>query len=549
MDRSVVLSAAAFFIALGVSSLLVPPIAHFARLWGWLDRPAGIKRHTRETPYGGGLAIIGGSFLSLILLHGFDLPGSTLWILLSSALVLLGGAWDDWRPLAVVPKLALQTLAAALLAAADLRLKIEILPVALNYVLTILWLVGMTNAVNIIDIMDGLCGGVCGVAALAFGVIGILTGDPALAVLGMALSGAIAGFLVFNFEPARIFMGDTGAQFIGFTLAASALQGSYTAFNDIALLAPVLILGIPIYDTALVSFFRLRRGASPFHGSPDHLALRLRKMGWSVPATVRICILATALLCAVAAAAVQVNLGVALSLYGAVLVMALFAAVRLSRVDIEADVARPATEPGRRFLVGVTGSIGAGKTTFCTLLSKALHALGKPAALVLDADMIAREVLDDAFGAVVGKPDSIAEKLVARFGNDIVTPAGSLDRRLLAARAFADDASAAALNAIVHPVVREICLAMTRERPGIYILDVPLLFEAGFDRDCDVTIAVVADDDKRRSRAARFEDFENRQARQWTQKRKALAAKHVVENNGTLDDLYPKAVEIAKKLL
>ncbi len=298
-----------------------------------IDHPAGIKNHAAPVPYGGGVAMYLGTIAALLAYHGFTFPPITLAILTASTVIFLGGLWDDRRPLGVAPKFAIQIAAALTLIICGVHLSIQILPRWMNLGLTIFWLVAMSNAVNMIDIMDGLAGGVTGIAALTFGLIGLLFGEMDLAILSLGLAASIFGFLIYNLQPARIFMGDAGAQFLGFTLGAAAVQGAYTTFNSIALLAPVLILGLPLYDMALVSVIRLERGHSPFRGSADHVALRLRRMGLSVAWTVRICYLGTAILCVAAVAATMVSLEYASWIYGATFLAAILCGFRLADVE------------------------------------------------------------------------------------------------------------------------------------------------------------------------------------------------------------------------
>lgn len=320
-----------------ICALATPIIAYAAKRCGWTDKPGGLKNHPAPVPYGGGIAIAVATFLSVQIFGRGEIPVFSA-LFLPSALVLLGGIWDDVTPLSVAPKFLIQFTAAILVVGAGVHLEIRALPVSLNIALTLFWIVGMTNAVNIIDIMDGLAGGVCGIAALTFGLIGILTGDFMPAVLGLALCGALSGFLVFNFHPARIFMGDAGSQLAGFLLAVTAILDAYTANNDIALIAPALILGIPIYDTLAVSYFRLRKGSSPFHGSPDHVALKLNRKGLSIQATVRFLLFVSLLLSGAATVATLVPAAIAAAMYSLVSLLAVWFTVYLYR--FEASVTR-----------------------------------------------------------------------------------------------------------------------------------------------------------------------------------------------------------------
>jgi UDP-GlcNAc:undecaprenyl-phosphate GlcNAc-1-phosphate transferase len=148
------------------------------------------------------------------------------------------------------------------------------------------WLIGIINAFNIIDVMDGLSSGVAFICSLILFVIGVLNNSMVIAIMAVALGGSLLGFLRYNFEPAKIYLGDTGSMFIGMMMGALAMIGNYTSNNTVACLAPVLILGIPIFDTLFVMYIRYRRGMSVIAGSPDHFALRLRKWRLTTKQTV-----------------------------------------------------------------------------------------------------------------------------------------------------------------------------------------------------------------------------------------------------------------------
>ncbi len=195
-----------------------------------------------------------------------------------------------------------------------------------------------------------------------------------------------------------------------------------------------------------------------------------------------------------------------------------------------------------RLVVGVTGAIGGGKSSFARFLEEAFRARGV-SATILDADQVARRLVEDAPEA-----PEVRGELAARFGADVLRADGTLDRALLAARGFADDASAADLNAILHPrVLAATDRAITGE--GVFLLDVPLLFESGMDRLCDETIVVTAPRAERLRRASRFADAEERERRQWPEARKAAAADHVIANDATLAELAVQARALAEKLL
>jgi UDP-GlcNAc:undecaprenyl-phosphate/decaprenyl-phosphate GlcNAc-1-phosphate transferase len=193
--------------------------------------------------------------------------------------VAIMGLADDLFSLTPAVKFLFEILAAVLLIA--FGMKLEFLPSHpfLGYLLTIFWVVAVTNAVNLIDIMDGLAGGVSVIACLGFVLVPFLDTQSYVHLTAAALGGSVLGFLPYNYQPARIYMGDSGALFLGFVLAGIAMGHGYTQINVVALCAPLFILGIPLYDTALIMMLRFLKGRSMFRGSNDHLAIRLRTIG------------------------------------------------------------------------------------------------------------------------------------------------------------------------------------------------------------------------------------------------------------------------------
>ncbi len=252
-----------------------------------VDRPDGsLKNHRAPIPYLGGLAIYVAFLLALALVFQFD--QRVLGILLAGTIVVLLGLIDDFGVLGVGPKFAGQFIAAWVLLKSDIAIHIAILPEWLTALLSILWIVGLANAFNIIDVMDGLAAGTALIASLFLLIVSVLNGQAAIAVLTAALAGSILGFLRYNYHPALIFMGDCGSLFLGMTLASLAMIGKYDTYNSVGYLSPLLILGIPLFDTGYVVVRRILRGRSPFRGSPDHFALRMRAAGFSVRGIVNI---------------------------------------------------------------------------------------------------------------------------------------------------------------------------------------------------------------------------------------------------------------------
>jgi len=320
----------------GVLALLLTPLMRaMARKTGVVDLPDGLKRHGKPTPYLGGLAIYLAFMLSLLfvlLLQG-SVSSEVLGLIAGGTIICGLGVLDDCKRLSVSTKLFGQLVAAGTLVISGLRLEIIYFPLYLNVVLSIVWIVGITNALNIVDIMDGLAASVACIAAATFFFIAVATGDLFTAVASAALAGACVGFAGYNWYPASIFMGDAGSLFIGFMLAAASISASYTARNNIALLSPLLILAVPIYDTSYVSVLRMARKRSPFRGSPDHFALRLKAIGLKDQHVVLIICLISLVLCEASYIATTVNVFGALFIYLLTVITFIVAGKVLSRVE------------------------------------------------------------------------------------------------------------------------------------------------------------------------------------------------------------------------
>lgn len=273
--------------ALALTAALVPLVIRLARRTGFLDHPGPRKIHAEPMPYGGGFAVAAGFFAALGAAVALDLPhlgAKTLWIYSLGSLVMLAvGAVDDRHRLSPRVKLLAQTLAAAGVAAGGERLEVFNAGPWIGGAVTVLWIVAVTNAFNLLDHMDGLSSGVAAIALAAFGVVALQTGQPGMAAAVAPLLGACAGFLLWNFPPAKIFLGDAGSLFIGFWLAC--LTVSFTFYREKYLLytygVPIAVLAVPLFDTASVVLIRLKRRAPIFQGDTNHLAHRLSALGMS----------------------------------------------------------------------------------------------------------------------------------------------------------------------------------------------------------------------------------------------------------------------------
>ena len=274
-----------FVLSLFLSLYLTPVFREAALKFGIVDRPSGpLKKHAEPVPYLGGLAV----YLSFLLTTAFIYQYSreVLGILLAGAIIVILGLVDDLGVLSPSVKLFGQLVAATVLVKASIYIKLSILPAWVAVALTILWVMAITNAFNLIDIMDGLASGVGAIAALVLVIINYQSGKELIVPLSVALAGSLIGFLRHNFKPAKIYLGDTGSLFIGLMLAALSMNGAYTRVSLVGVLAPILILGVPVFDMLLVIYIRFRRGIPVMQGSSDHFALRLRKWRLSVVQTV-----------------------------------------------------------------------------------------------------------------------------------------------------------------------------------------------------------------------------------------------------------------------
>lgn len=270
---------AAFAVAFALSLYFTPVIRKGAIAYGVVDTPdGGLKVHKEPVAYLGGVAIYLSFLFALAFTYDFD--KEVLGLLLAASIVVMLGLFDDLKVLTPEVKLIGQIVAALVLIKAGIMIRLTFLPEWALYALTLLWLVGMTNAINLIDVSDGLAAGTSAIAGIFLYGISVWNGHTTIAMLTLALVGASLGFLAFNRPPARIYLGDAGSMFLGFMLGALAMSGHYTFNHHVGALAPVVILGVPIFDTFFVMGVRAVRGLPLMQGSPDHFAVRLRNHGY-----------------------------------------------------------------------------------------------------------------------------------------------------------------------------------------------------------------------------------------------------------------------------
>ncbi|MEB3223932.1 MAG: MraY family glycosyltransferase [Candidatus Sericytochromatia bacterium] len=277
------------------TDLLIPWVTRLAHHFGRVDTPDARKVHTVPIPRLGGIAIFAGFLVAVAAIEllepgpVFPRTGPFMGLLVGAAMIFMLGIADDLKPLPARFKLVVQIFAAAVAFWLGVRIEVlsnpaggvMILPMWVSMGLTVFWLVGITNTVNLIDGLDGLAGGVSLIAASTTAVIALQTKQPALALLALALVGSTVGFLRYNWNPAKIFMGDSGSLFLGFTLAAISVVGLLKVAATAAVLVPVLILGVPIFDTAFAIVRRALQRRPIFSPDRGHLHHRLLGLGFS----------------------------------------------------------------------------------------------------------------------------------------------------------------------------------------------------------------------------------------------------------------------------
>lgn len=301
--------------------------------YGIVDRPDGRLKHQREpVPYLGGLAIYVAFLVSLT--FTFEFRHDVLGIVLAGTLAMVLGLIDDFGVLSPRTKLAGQCLAVFVLIKSGIRIEIGAFPEWLDVALTVFWMIGLINAFNLLDIMDGLSAGVGLVSSVFLLAVALLNGDTTIAFMVTALAGSLLGFLGHNFHPAKIYMGDAGALFLGLMVGALAMIGKYPGSHSVALITPVLILGVPIFDTLFVMYIRFLRGLPILMGSPDHMAIRLRHWGMTVPQVVLVNYAACAVMGIVGLAVMSVDEPTALVLTGLALAGFVAVTLLLQRVEV-----------------------------------------------------------------------------------------------------------------------------------------------------------------------------------------------------------------------
>lgn len=319
-----------FLIALGVTAVSIPGIRRLAISLGFVDAPAQRKMHSTPIPLMGGVAIYLGAILALALFSN-RVAQSITGVLLALSIVALVGLIDDRVGLPAWAKLGGQFISFLVLLYYGIYVQLPI-PELANYAITFIWLAGISNAINFLDNMDGLSAGVSAVAASFMLLLAVINEQILVSALAAALLGSCLGFLRYNFRPAQIFMGDAGSLFLGFSLAILGLQLRFPENVPVVTwMVPVLILGLPIFDTTLVVFSRIRRGVSPNTAGKDHTSHRLVARGFSQREAVLFLYLVSGVFGLIALFVTQANALEAYIITGTVTAVALYAIWRLDK--------------------------------------------------------------------------------------------------------------------------------------------------------------------------------------------------------------------------
>jgi UDP-GlcNAc:undecaprenyl-phosphate GlcNAc-1-phosphate transferase len=297
----------AFLVAMGVAFALTPVAARLAVRIGAVDRLSERGLARRETPLLGGLAILAGVLVAAAIwleptirlphaAHALRGSSGTVhtWTILAGAVVITAvGAIDDWHPLPPLLKLLGQVGAAVIVVEGGGVVTDVTLPFigALQFpneggVITVIWLVGLMNVVNFSDGVDGLAAGLCAIDGVAFSIIAFDLGVPGAAILAALTAGASLGFLFHNYHPASVFMGDSGANLLGYLLGVAAVVGSLKTNVVVALVVPLVILAVPFLDTGFVIAKRVKYGRKPWAADANHFHHRMARIGFSQRKTV-----------------------------------------------------------------------------------------------------------------------------------------------------------------------------------------------------------------------------------------------------------------------
>ena len=304
--REIGMVAAAMGVALIVALILTPVVKSLAQKVGAVDVPKDNRRmHDHPIPRMGGLAIFFGFMASTLFF--VEMTPQIRGMLLGAVIIVVLGIFDDIYALKASFKFVIQIVAALVAVLSGNVIEIISNPNVfsanlywdlgwLAYPATVIWIVAITNAVNLIDGLDGLACGVSTISSMTLLVIALVVSEADVAILMAALAGGCLGFLPYNMNPAKIFMGDTGSTFLGYILAVVSIQGLFKFYTIISFAVPFLMLGLPIFDTCFAFIRRIAHGQSPMHADRSHVHHRLIDMGFNQKQAVAVLYVVSAIL-------------------------------------------------------------------------------------------------------------------------------------------------------------------------------------------------------------------------------------------------------------
>ncbi|MBR6710813.1 MAG: undecaprenyl/decaprenyl-phosphate alpha-N-acetylglucosaminyl 1-phosphate transferase [Selenomonadaceae bacterium] len=343
----------AFLIAIGAALVVTPGVILLAAKTGAMDAPDARKVHKKPIPRIGGIGIYIAFMAGMLVVMSMnvlteEVSHELIGLLFGGSLIVLLGIIDDYKNLPAKVKLVGQIIAATVLVVVfDVRIDFITDPFG-DYLFlefmaipaTIFWIVGLTNTVNLIDGLDGLAAGVSTIACITIFLVALQQDIMLVAVLTAALAGAAMGFLYYNFNPARIFMGDSGSMFLGYMLAGISIIGAVKCAATIALIVPILALGLPILDTAFAIVRRYRGGVPIFKPDKGHLHHRLLDLGFTQRQAVLLMYVISALLGLSAVALTEVSPQFAILIVGLVVAAVLFGAKKIGILRMNQPVRR-----------------------------------------------------------------------------------------------------------------------------------------------------------------------------------------------------------------
>lgn len=286
----------AFILAFIIVYLIMPILMKLSLKYNFTDKPTKRKNHRGEIPLCGGIGMFIGFFIVYLIINNNTSVTEKMWVFISASLILIIGLADDYykahgKEFPIYPRLIIQLLAAALIFKAGIAFRgftnpftgeyITLNPI-IQFLLTITWIFGVTTVINWSDGMDGLAGGLSFISAITFAGVALILGQSESIIMSLIVSGIVVGFLMYNKYPAKIFMGDSGANFLGFLLSIIALDGAFKQATVMSLFIPILALAVPIFDNIFVILKRFSEGKPVYQADRSQIHYRLEAKGFSI---------------------------------------------------------------------------------------------------------------------------------------------------------------------------------------------------------------------------------------------------------------------------